>query len=269
MIIEPRLASGYLFWIVFGLLLTAGYVSLLVARILFDKWQRRNLAFRMSVGSTTGARPISLPFTNSVDMFSKLSPLLCKNLLKIMREKQSFSVVLTASYVFLVYMVSMNNVFLQDRISVLLALSYLYSFIYAYRSTNHFSPDEESPALIYAFPYRKSEFLLSVFTPAIAWLAIVITFLTCMILISGSGVVSAGRFWLQSFLVASTVLSIAANLALAFYPEIKEAQKRFVRWTIILVLLMAAFYRFHIVIAILLVSLSFYMLHRMKFYKTV
>ncbi len=264
-IITPALASGYQFWIVFILLLLGNSASLVLARFLFSKWQTKNSAFQMWADQTITVRSSWLRASNQFRLFAKTDPFLLKNLLKIRRENTGFSMILTAMFIMLAYLISMNNENINDSISVLFAISCIYSFLIAFRTINQFSPDEESPDLVYSLPLRTWNLYFSVFIPAMGWLAVVLASLT--ILISGGAGSLAGSFLLQSLFAAAAFLLVASNYALGSYPDIKEAQKRFLYWTTALMVLTAVLYKYRIITVSLLIILPFLQLRKVRFYR--
>lgn len=266
-IVIPSLASGYQFGIVLGLSLVGNYSLLSLAHVFFSKWQIKNLAFQMRADRTTKFMSSWCQISNPFRLFPRLNPLLLKNLVKIKREKNTVSVILMTILIMFAYLVIMNNETTEDRISVLFAVSCIYSFLFAFRSMTQFSADEESPELVYSLPLVRRDCYFSFFVPAIAWLSIVMTSLAILILISGSALSLAGLFLLKSFVAASAFLLVSFKYAAASYPDMKKAQKKFSYWMIALIILTAAFYKYRILIVSLMIILPFFQLRNVRFYR--
>lgn len=137
----------------------------------------------------------------------------------------------TAMFIAFAYLISTNNERAEDSISVLFAVSCIYLFFCAFRAIYQFSPNEESPALVYSLPLKKSSFYFSVFIPAMGWSAGVMTSIAVLILISGIPARLAGLFLLESLFAATVFLLVATNYALASYPDVHKAKKYFVYYS--------------------------------------
>ena len=100
-------------------------------------------------------------------------------------------------------------------------------------------------------------FHFSVFLPAVAWLAMVVTILAILLLFSGARASMAGLFWLRSVLTSAAIILVACTYALGSFPGLKRSQRNFLYWTLATIVLTAAFYpyRFMMLGLMLLVPL--------------
>ncbi len=267
----PQWISGYRFWLLFLCFILCSYFLIISAGKLFKKWQESNLAWQ-NVSVQNRWHNLSYQKLRQIfDQFPprvKPSPLLLKNIIRIMRTKTSISnVVLTAFFIGIAYLLSRNNATTGDRISVLLWLSILYAFLFATQSVDRLGKGFESPLRIYVLPLRKLQFYFSGFIPAILWSAGVFMF-TALLVFIGEASTAAAWYWAKSMFVSFIFLGIAFNCSIALYPETKKAQSRFIYWTFVLMLFTVFLYRYWVPIAVIVLLLSTISTRKMRLYKT-
>jgi hypothetical protein len=252
-VIAPKLASGYLFWIVFSGLLLSSYASVTLVRALFAKWQAENLAFVRPSRESGVEKRAWLRSVNPFLAFSHVNVWLLKSLVKAKREKNVTSLALTVAFIGIAYLVSMNNQNAEDVVTVLFAIMGIYAFLIAFRATNQFAPEQESPNWIYSLPLRVAELYVSIFAPVFGWLCLVATSFSILIVLSDAGLLLAGSFWLKSVMTAVAMLSVACVYAVKSYPDIKKTQRQFLYWTLAGVILTAALYPYRLFVLGLMV----------------
>ncbi len=264
---RPDWASDIFFWIALGLLLAATWFARAFAQSAFRRWQLENRAFAARSENRPASKRQWLHVSNPFRLLPILNPLLLKNLVKLRRESNKASIILTVGFVMLAYLSAMNNEDPEDALAVMVAFAGIYSFLFALRSMRHLSPEEESPDFIYSSPISKSHLYFSVFTPAFVAAFFVLTAVSGLLFFSENGGRLASLFLLRSQIVATIFLLAATNFGLGSYPDAKRGQRRFGTWTLALVILTAAFYRYREIVISLAVLLPFLELRNVRFYR--
>lgn len=265
-IVFPNWASGYAFLLVLFLLAICVTIALRCAHSLYKRWQSTNIMFQSGKQRTTvGDGSISKVL--QLKIFSKWSPLLLKNFIKIQKERNALHFILVGIFIIIAYLISVNNEAESDRLAVLFAITCIYAYYYSSRALNLFSQEEESTLLIYSLPFHSSNFYFSIFSPLILWMYIILTFLALLMLLSSSAFISVVSFWLKSILAATIFLVASCNYGLASYPDIRKTRQQFFRWTLTLIIFSAVFYKYHILIICFMILLSFVPLRKIKLYR--
>ncbi|MBN2354508.1 hypothetical protein JXO59_00260 [candidate division KSB1 bacterium] len=264
-LVVPQLISGVFFWPVVAVLVTVIFALLRLAQLRFERWRRQNRAFvspevrkdRRNVGRGR----MSLLF----DRISALNPWLGKNLLAALRRRQGGVLFLTALFIALSYLASMNNQLMHHRMYVLLAIAAIYSVFFAAQTIDRFASSEESTQIIYALPVSKSAWYGSIFFPALGWLTGIYTLFGALIAMYSLKL--ATYFWLQSLFIGVVVLILALNSALISFPDVKTGKKYFIYLILAMIVLSALFYKYHLLIMILMILFSLLRIFRVKLYR--
>ena len=254
-VLLDELFSGLSFLLI-SLILAAAMIFLRLSfrRVLSGRLFQNEL-YRVAARAATGTAGFKEP--SFVNFRGALSPLLVKNLLKIIRENSIFVISLTVIYILCGAMASHNNERLEDFLVMLLTATLLYAIFFSMKIQSLFAESAESRQIFFALPFKTTADYLSVPLPASVWLVLVTTAITILALFAGTGGVSDLIFLLQSFLLSLAFVTAAINYAFAAYPYEKNGKMHFLYWGLILLILIALFYGQRYVIVFVMFGLSF------------
>jgi hypothetical protein len=264
-LMNPVLVSGAAFWIAVaaaGMCIAAIPV---LARRAFTKWLQANGIHRSAGrdGSFSGAFLLRFP-----GRLPGIPPLLLKNFIRGARMTHPVSYLMTAAFVLALARVSMNNQSLADRMSVMVGVIAVFSCLFSYGVMTRLSEGNEPAQLLYSLPMRKRTLYLSEFLPAFSGLALINAVLSAVLFVSSRDAGSSAALWLKSTAVSAVFLLLAVNTAVADYPDVKKARRKYMIRLFAMVMASAVFYRFHEAAVLLILILSFLPLRRLCLYRT-
>ncbi|MFQ5752798.1 MAG: hypothetical protein ACE5HI_12450, partial [bacterium] len=265
----PMSVSDLVYWGVLLILVLTSFLLMSVAKRLFARLYAANYWMQ---GLVPSERPIKTPVLFFTRMIQKrlliLNPLLFKNVIRNRHSRAKLSnLALAAGFVSAAYLMAMNNQNWEDSISVLLGLNIIYIVLFSSATINRFSPEFESTKIIFTLPISRWQFYYSAFVPALTWVVFVSSIMALLIVFTGSDVILAIIFWLESILAATLLLTIAINCALSNYPSLRISHKRFGSWLFGLIMACALFYKYRIGIAVVTTLLSFAPVWRVRLFR--
>ncbi len=262
LILSPALVSGLIFWALSLFFFLLMVLLAVLYQHLFLSWCDLNLVHRSGTHKTASHSRLF-----NYAQF-RLHPLLYRYALKQHRQKRFFSTLLTGIFIFLAYLAALNNQRLDDFLSVLFAIFIFYALVFSFRSIRQLSPDEESERLLYALPIKKSMLYFSFWLPSALFLSLMSLLFSALAWSHGLPLLNVAIFLAKLEVSAVLLFSVALNSAVTHYPQIKKAETRFFYWLLALVILSALFYAFRYEVFLLLVSLTFFPLIRVKLFRT-
>ena len=202
-------------------------------------------------------------------LFSRLNidPLLYRN----WRQSQLSSTsklnnLLLLVFISLAYLVSCNNEHSEDMILVLQGIMLIFYAIYSFTVLNKLHPSIESPALIYSLPIRKRDFYLSVYTPPFFTLMLINTLVAVWVFSTTHLPRASLALWCNSSAGIVLWLTTSVNYGVANYPDIKMAKKKLLYWYFGYLISGTIFYKYFWITLLILFTLSFIQLKRMRLY---
>ncbi len=241
MLASPSLISGASFWILLLSCLAAIPPLVLCTHVLFGKWLRagrhvageehRRESHHLRPGRRAPAQALGLCFGRL-----QVCPLVMKGSLCAWRRLSLASLFSMTALLWLGYLMASNNLDAQSRAWVLLGVFVLYCLLHAHQTMGLFSPEDESPQLVYSLPVTKLDLYLSMLIPGATGPLLWATGYAVLLWVSGCGAEVAIRFRLIASLSAISLVAVATNFAVGLYPNHKVGQRRFLVWTSCLVL---------------------------------
>lgn len=246
------------YWVILLALAISSFFLVFAAERLFVKLYAANYWMKASSSSeNSGELNDSFLVKIMRKRMVMSNPLLLKNMIQSRRSRTRFSnLLLTTGFVSAAYLMAMNNQNWDDSISVLLGMNILYIVLFSSATINRFSTEFESTKIIFTLPISRLQFYFSVFIPTLTWVVLVSSVMAFLIVVAGSDLISAVRFWLKSLLAAILLLTIAINCGVANYPNLKISHKHFVYWLLGLIITCALYYKYRIQIAVTTALLS-------------
>jgi hypothetical protein len=271
-ILYPGQISGGSFWMVFGVCAFITATLFFISRSVFERWRGTNVILR-STNSPDGSRRMSYRawarILNTAFVPLKSNPLLIRNLVRSSREASAGSrFILALFFVAIAFLIAMNNESIQDAVTILSGLFYVYAFFVVMRAMNRLGADDEPPALIYSLPVTRAQLYLSVFVPLIGWLASIALALAILVILAGGGVALAARFVVMSLLMSLVFCAIGVSCAVIGYPRQKDALKCFLGGMLALAVLVVILHKYRAVVMVVAVFLSLLLLLRKRLYRT-
>jgi len=266
-----QITVGY-FWIVVVACALITIALFAVSKRCFEKWHGTNVILRAMdtrdsnprMGYKTWARVLNIALVPL-----KSNPLVIKNLVRYTREASLISrLILALCFIAMSFLVARNNESIQDVVTVLSGMFYLYVFFFVTKEMGRLDADEESPALIYSMPVTRAQLYLSVFAPTIGWLATIALAQSILVILAGGGVVLAARFLLMSLFVALVFCGIGVSAAVSGYPNRRDALKRFLISMLVLAVSVVVLYKFRLFAMVAVASTSLLLPSRKRLYKT-
>jgi hypothetical protein len=271
-ILHPGHISGGSFWIVFGMSALITIALFFISKRAFERWRGTNVILRSinahdrspRMGYRAWARILStalVPF--------KSNPLLTKNLVRSSRETSAGSrFTLSLFFVAITFLIAMNNDSIQDAVTVLSGIFYVYAFFAVIGTMGRLGADEEPPALIYSMPITKAQLYLSVLVPLVGWLASIALALAILVILAGGGAALAARFVLMSLSISLVYCAIGVSFAVSSYPRPNDALKRFLAGVFTLAVVIVILYKYRAVVMVVAVLCSLLLLLRKRLYRT-
>ena len=271
-ILYPGQISGGSFWIVFGVWAFITITLFFISKCVFERWRGTNVILR-SINTRDSSPRMSYRawarVLNTALVPLKSNPLLIRNLVRSSREASVGSrFILALFFVAITFLIAMNNESIQDAVTILSGMFYVYAFFVVMRAMDRLGTDEEPPALIYSMPVTKAQLYLSVFVPLIGWLASIALALAILVILAGGGVALAARFVLMSLLISLAFCAIGVSFAVSGYPRPRDALKRFLGGMLALAVLIVILYEYRAVVMIVAMFLSLLLLLRKRLYRT-
>ena len=202
--------------------------------------------------------------------YSKIkNPFLFKNLILLFRSKTKLAKNgLTFVFFALAYLLAMNNTIPTDSLAVLFVLTTIYILLYNILALNRLTQNEESSKLLFSLRATKSSLYFSLFIPIGSWLTVAISLLTIWLSLKGFQINVLLPFWLKLCLVIIVTLTTSLNSGLGNYPDIKRGKNRYSLWVFVIIFCSAIFYKFRILIALIISLITFIELRKLKFYQS-
>jgi hypothetical protein len=197
----------------------------------------------------------------------RFNPLLLKRSYQLLRRTGAATLFLTALFMALTYLISMNNPRLLEVLYVLYYLLLFYTIFIAFRLLHDHHSASDSKQFLYSLPIRRTDLYFSLWVPAAFLTAVV--FLVLVVLVFGvrqALSVSAFAFFSKTWLSAQVLLMAAVHFAMTHYPDHRKVQKRYTYWILLLIVLSALFYPYRFVVAIVLLTISAIPLFRVRFF---
>ncbi|MBD3386144.1 hypothetical protein GF407_14610 [candidate division KSB1 bacterium] len=262
MLAMPACITGQWFAVsVFSALLFIGINTFLV-KIFLEKWQF--IHFAQSYRHTRNhSAKLNLPLRRLL----RFNPLLLKRSYQLLRRTGAATLFLTALFMALTYLVSMNNPRLLEALYVLYYLLLFYTIFIAFRLLHDHHPASESKQFLYSLPVRRPGLYFSLWVPA-AFLTAVVFLVLVVFVFSARQVLSISTFMFygKTWLSAQVLLLAAVHFAMIHYPDHAKAQKRYTYWILLLIVLSALFYPYRFVVAIALLTISAIPLFKVRFF---
>ncbi len=197
----------------------------------------------------------------------RFNPLLLKRTFQLLRRTGAGIMFLSAVFMALTYLVSMNNNRFPDVLQVLYYLLLFYAVFIAFRLLHDHHPENESRQFLYSLPVRRTDLYFSLWLPAAFLSAIVFLVLVFLVFSARQALSwSALTFYCKSWLSAQVLLLAAVHFAMIHYPDHKKVQKRYTYWILLLIVLSALFYPYRFGVAIVLLTISAIPLFRVRFF---
>ena len=269
-IVNAKVMSGYRFLLTVVLLIIFNYSLVIISRKIFSRWQSNNRAYSMrAVSPRADSSTVPLARTNLFLRFPRTNPLLLKNMVKVAREKSSFSTLLTLFFIATIYFISMNNELMNDSISVLFVLFCGYAFLFSFRGIDTFSREEEAPEIIHLLPVNKTGVFGAALLPSLVWLTAMSLLFGALVAFSGAEFAAAAQLIGKSLLAGISLLLVAFAFALSCYPDAKTAKKRYLYWALFTTVFSAIFYVYSYIILCCMILAPLFTLRRVHFYRVV
>lgn len=250
-ILLSQSSSALFFGILIASLLASATLLFFAGFQVFDKLQRR--AFWLSGTSAVFKRKTRVLTRRLLTHF----PLLAKNLILRFNSNSRFiAIVLTIGLAATIYTFAMNNSNLHNSISVALGLYVFFIAGYCFAVLNTMKPDIESPQIIFGLPLRRCDIFLATFIPSLAWAIVVSLGLATLLAMSGATAAQSAAFVLRATFASICLIGIASATAVTTYPKRNKAQKNMFFRILAIALLGAAFYKYLVVVIILLTALA-------------
>ncbi|MBN1562030.1 hypothetical protein JW998_17385 [candidate division KSB1 bacterium] len=241
------LLSGRTFWLLLSSILVMQTLSLIVFHRVFTRWQQGNRVYE-TLEIEVETHTTSFWYRQQW----RMSPFLFNNVLKIKREVSPFVTVLSAVFILCGYLASRNNARINDFLAILNATVILYAIIFACRAQNILANESEATRLLYSLPVRRHVLYISTFVPVFIWMLVISLIFFLLAISSGISAPTCAVFWLKSFSISAGLVLVALNFAFLT----KAAQKYFVYWGLLYLIMMALFYNFRHVILFAMVIMS-------------
>ncbi len=267
-ILFPSLASGIYYLMISTLMLITIYCLHKISEISFYKWRKSNPVYvKAQTEENVGSHPLKSNII--IQFFKNINPFIYKNLLRIIRKNKTSSLFLTSLFLMLNYALAINNTNINDAETILFGFSHLYIFLFVFKSMEVLSPDVESQDIIYSNPVKKLSWILSVFLPVFLWLAVIITILTVLMLVSGGVLNHTIILWLRTILSAACITIIAFNLNAINFPDFKKARKHFLYLLILLMNLAMVQFKVYLILCLVIIGITLLILKSIRLYKVV
>jgi hypothetical protein len=261
-LVFPRLLSDGWYWpVITGVVLLMVIIASLNAH-LFGVWLQNNNIFRAPMLAKGSYR---WTLFGSIAAFRRFNPWLWSNLLRTARRRHNGLLLMTASFILLSYLASMNNRIWSDRADVLLALALIYAGVFAYQNMSQLAGEEASIGHLYALPVVTTSRLASQLIPAAIWLAALDAIFSG--LIASYSLHLAGVFFARAFAIGAGMLCLAVASVACSFPDLKRAQRRYLYLLLTAVIGSSLFYRYHLLILAGIILVSLLPLTRINYYK--
>lgn len=263
-ILIPLQASDLLFWIIVFIQFIVIFVLIILSAKQFSKIQQNNGWLKLP------------SFINDLDRSLKLSkfkiywiskckrnPLLVKNMIQGWRSNSLVSnYILVGFFIIISYSLAMNNDDISDRILILLGLIVLFLLFFSLVTMQRLNPELESTKIIFLLPINRFHQYVSILLPPLFVSLLISCSMCCFILIwSGDFLVSLD-FLSNTFFAIFVILTAAVNFNLSSYPDNNSAIKKYIYWAVTMLISIAIFYKFRVLVISLFSIISFMAIRR-------
>jgi hypothetical protein len=199
---------------------------------------------------------------------SWINPWLIESALRGRRGFRAGSWLPAGAFTAAAYLLAMNNRTPGDRAQVLFALTCGFSFVVAWGCMSLLSPDRLRPEWVHGLPAEKTHLAVSSLASGLSVLAPVTGAFLALLAAAGTPPPVLGGFFLKSACSALLFLWPACACGLGSYPDAALGRRRFLAWTLGLILLSALFYRYLTGVLLAMAALPVWDFRRARLYRS-